>query len=82
MKNIDSTVKWSALCCSGVIFHSLKLCVMSMIKCINPANTPIVNDWNTSDNTMKWNIASNISCTSHVFTGDFTMLYMTSPNIM
>ena len=82
MKNIDSITKCNALCCNGVISSSYKLCDTSMMKCIVPASTPIVGDWNTSVSIMKWNIASSTSCTSHVANDDFTILCTTSPNIM
>lgn len=53
-----------------------------MQKWIAPANTPIVNDWNTSDKTIKWKIASSTSCTIHVTNDDLTMLCIISPNII
>ena len=82
MKNIDSITKCNDLCCNGVISSSYRLCVTSIQKCIVPASTPIVGDWNTSVSTMKWNIASSTSCTSHVTKCDSTMWYTISPNIM
>lgn len=53
MKNIDSITKCSDLCCIEFIFISKKLWNTSIVKCMKPASTPIVSDWNTSDNTIK-----------------------------
>lgn len=49
---------------------------------MDPASTPMVNDWNTNANTMKWNIASSTSCTIHATNAELTMWYIISPNIM